>query len=256
MLFAGKIYFTLRRLYEDDNKSFIFQTNDSLVASVIRRNYCHLEQSEKILRQYQKYSELIILYETKGKHEKALRLLQTQAEDPSSSLYGHERTIQYLQNLGNAHRHLIFEFASYVIQHSPEDGLRIFTEDAPEVKNLHRAEVLDYLLKKHKRLVTPYLEHIIFVWKENGALYHNNLIHQYRVTYNDLQADIKNNPNATDVRYEIRNTTPFQSLSLFLFIFICHIFFISDKRGWLVKVCVKNCENFWPNIIAYSRRLF
>lgn len=173
------------------------------------------------MRQYQKYSELIILYETKGKHEKALRLLQTQAEDPSSSLYGHERTIQYLQNLGNAHRQLIFEFASYVIQHSPEDGLRIFTEDAPEVKNLHRAEVLDYLLKKHKRLVTPYLEHIIFVWKESGALYHNNLIHQYRVTYNDLQTDIKNNPNSSDVRYEIRDETLLESL-FFLFVTFFH----------------------------------
>lgn len=168
---------------------------------MIRRNYCHLEQSEKTLRQYQKFSELIILYETKGKHEKALRLLQSQAEDPSSNLYGYERTIQYLQNLGNDNRHLIFEFASYVIEKSPEDGLRIFTEDAPEVKNLHRAEVLDYLLKKHKRLVTPYLEHIIFVWNETRALYHNNLIHQYRVTYNELQADIRNNPNANDARY-------------------------------------------------------
>lgn len=163
-----------------------------------------MEQSEKTLRQYQKFSELIILYETKGKHEKALRLLQSQAEDPSSSLYGHERTIQYLQNLGNDNRHLIFEFASYVIEKSPEDGLRIFTEDAPEVKNLHRAEVLDYLLKKHKRLVTPYLEHIIFVWNETRALYHNNLIHQYRVTYNELHAEIKNNPNANDIRYEAK----------------------------------------------------
>ena len=142
-------------------KSYL-QTNDSLVASVIRMNHCHLEESEKTLQQYEKYGELIILYQTKGHHRKALQLLQSQAEIPSSSLFGYERTIQYLQHLGNEHRHLIFEFAGYVIEKSPEDGLRIFTEDVPEIENLHRAEVLDYLLKNHKNLVTPYLEHIIF----------------------------------------------------------------------------------------------
>lgn len=94
---------------------FLFQTNDSLVASVIRMNHCHLEESEKTLQQYEKYGELIILYQTKGHHKKALQLLQAQSEVPSSSLFGHERTIQYLQHLGNDNRHLIFEFASYVI---------------------------------------------------------------------------------------------------------------------------------------------
>lgn len=220
---------------------------------MIRRNYCHLEQSEKTLRQYQKFSELIILYETKGKHEKALRLLQSQAEDPSSNLYGYERTIQYLQNLGNDNRHLIFEFASYVIEKSPEDGLRIFTEDAPEVKNLHRAEVLDYLLKKHKRLVTPYLEHIIFVWNETRALYHNNLIHQYRVTYNELQADIRNNPNANDARYvsknaeisgifhlfsRTKNQVDIEKSVILLKISTFHPF--PDKKMWPAKMSVKN----------------
>lgn len=163
-------------------------------------NHCHLEESEKTLQQYEKYGELIILYQTKGHHKKALQLLQSQAEVPSSSLFGYERTIQYLQHLGNDFRHLIFEFASYVIEKNPEDGLRIFTEDVPEVENLHRAEVLDYLLKNHKPLVTSYLEHIIFVWNETKALFHNILIQQYRETYNDLRADIKNNPNSSDVK--------------------------------------------------------
>lgn len=176
------------------------QTNDSLVASVIRMNHCHLEESEKTLQQYEKYGELIILYQTKGHHKKALKLLQSQAEVASSSLFGHERTIQYLQHLGNDHRQLIFEFASYVIEKNPEDGLRIFTEDVPEVESLHRAEVLDYLLKNHKKLVTPYLEHIIFVWNETKALFHNILIQQYREMYNELSVDLKNNPNGSDAK--------------------------------------------------------
>lgn len=163
-------------------------------------NHCHLEESEKTLQQYEKYGELIILYQTKGHHRKALQLLQAQAEVPGSNLFGYERTIQYLQHLGNDHRQLIFEFASYVIEKNPEDGLRIFTEDVGEVEHLHRAEVLDYLLKNHKSLVTPYLEHIIFVRNETKALFHNILIQQYREMYNELRTDIKNSPTGSDVR--------------------------------------------------------
>lgn len=163
-------------------------------------NHCHLEESEKTLRQYEKYGELIILYQTKGHHKKALQLLQSQAEEPNSVLSGHERTCQYLQHLGNEHKQLIFEFASWVIEKHPEDGLRIFTEDIPEVENLHRPEVLDFLLKNHKALVTPYLEHIIFVWNDTKPLFHNILIQQYRETYNDLKTEIKNSPNGSDVK--------------------------------------------------------
>lgn len=187
-----------------------FQTNDLLVAPVIRMNHCHLEESEKTLQQYEKYDDLIILYQTKGHHRKALQLLQSQAEVPGSNLFGYERTIRYLQNLGNDHRQLIFEFASYVIEKVPEDGLRIFTEDVGEVEHLHRAEVLDYLLKNHKTLVTPYLEHIIFVRSETKALFHNILIQQYRETYNELRTDIKNSPTGSDFKYVLHDLLSFQ----------------------------------------------
>lgn len=95
---------------------------------------------------------------------------------------------------------MVLKKISIFIEKNPEDGLRIFTEDVPEVENLHRAEVLDYLLKNHKGLVTPYLEHIIFVWNEKKALFHNILIQQYRETYNALRDDIKNGPTGSDVR--------------------------------------------------------
>jgi hypothetical protein len=51
---------------------FLFQTNDALVAPLLRLkdNNCHIEESEKILRKKEKFSELIILYEKKGLHEK------------------------------------------------------------------------------------------------------------------------------------------------------------------------------------------
>uniref|UniRef100_A0A4W3JHD0 VPS39 subunit of HOPS complex n=1 Tax=Callorhinchus milii TaxID=7868 RepID=A0A4W3JHD0_CALMI len=47
-------------------------TNVALVAPLLRleNNHCHIEESEHILKKAHKYSELIILYEKKGLHEK------------------------------------------------------------------------------------------------------------------------------------------------------------------------------------------
>lgn len=157
-----------------------------------------MEESEKTLRAYQKFGELIILYQTKGHHKKALQLLQSQADVPNSCLSGHERTIQYLQHLGTDHKAIIFEFANWVIDKHPEDGLKIFTEDIHEVENLPRAEVLDYLLKNHKALAIPYLEHVIHVWDESRPMFHNILIQQYRDGINEIYQEIQASPTETD----------------------------------------------------------
>lgn len=167
---------------------------------MLRLNYCNLEESEKTLRAYQKFGELIILYQTKGHHKKALQLLQSQAQDSSSCLSGHDRTIQYLQHLGSEQKALIFEFANWVIEKYPEDGLKIFTEDIHEVENLPRPEVLDYILKNHKTLSVPYLEHIINVWNESRPMFHNILIQQYRDGINEIGQDIQSSPAGTDVK--------------------------------------------------------
>lgn len=51
------------------------QTNVALVAPLLRleNNHCHIEESEHVLKKAHKYSELIILYEKKGLHEKGGR---------------------------------------------------------------------------------------------------------------------------------------------------------------------------------------
>lgn len=165
------------------------QTNDSLIAPLIRLKNCHLVESERTLKQYQKFGELIILYQTKGHHEKALELLKSQAQIAGSSLFGHDRTIKYLQNLGSDHKQIIFDFAGWVLKEHPDDGLKIFIEDIHSVENLPRAEVLDFLLKNHKSLVISYLEHVIHIWNESKPIFHNILIQQYQVKIKDLQSD-------------------------------------------------------------------
>lgn len=53
------------------------QTNVALVSPLLRleNNHCHIEESEYVLKKAHKYSELIILYEKKGLHQKGERLL-------------------------------------------------------------------------------------------------------------------------------------------------------------------------------------
>ncbi|XP_042194191.1 vam6/Vps39-like protein isoform X2 [Callorhinchus milii] len=157
-------------------------TNVALVAPLLRleNNHCHIEESEHILKKAHKYSELIILYEKKGLHEKALLVLLDQATKANSPLKGHERTIQYLQQLGKESLSVIFEFSLWVLKACPEDGLKIFTEDLIEVENLPRDKVLEFLRDNCKELAIPYLEHIIHQWDETGPCFHNWLIQLLR----------------------------------------------------------------------------
>ncbi|XP_067624404.1 vam6/Vps39-like protein [Eurosta solidaginis] len=176
------------------------QTNDSLVAPLLRLNQCHLEESEKTLKKHAKISELIILYQMNGKHKKALELLKSHASVEGSSLYGYDRTIKYLQQLGSPQLSLIFEFCDWVLKESPEDGLRIFTDNFIEVENLPRANVLDFLLSRHKALVIPYLEHVINIWKDNNTLLHNVLAKQYREKVHNLLEEVKKDDETANKR--------------------------------------------------------
>ncbi|XP_034475651.1 vam6/Vps39-like protein [Drosophila innubila] len=165
------------------------QTNDALVAPLLRLNQCHLEESEKMLKKHNKLSELIILYDGKGMHKKALTLLKEQANVEGSVLQGVQRTIGYLQGLGAEHLTLIFEFAEWVIAKDPIEGLKIFTEELLAVEALPRAKVLDFLVSKFKNLVTPYLEHIIDVWDDTNTLRHNALLKEYSKQVQHLLAE-------------------------------------------------------------------
>lgn len=166
-------------------------TNVALVAPLLRleNNHCHIEESEHVLKKAHKYSELIILYEKKGLHEKALQVLVDQSKKANSPLKGHERTVQYLQHLGTENLHLIFSYSVWVLRDFPEDGLKIFTEDLPEVESLPRDRVLNFLIENFKGLAIPYLEHVIHVWEETGSRFHNCLIQLYCEKVQSLMKD-------------------------------------------------------------------
>ncbi|KAG5857896.1 hypothetical protein ANANG_G00024260 [Anguilla anguilla] len=171
-------------------------TNVALVSPLLRleNNHCHIEVSEYVLKKAHKYSELIILYEKKGLHQKALQVLLDQSTKANSPLKGHERTVQYLQRLGMENLGIIFEFSPWVLKICPEDGLKIFTEDLPEVETLPRQKVLSFLKEwlvwelacRRWRPGAHHLKEglggdwdIIYVWEETDPEFHNVLIQLY-----------------------------------------------------------------------------
>ena len=172
------------------------QTNDALVAPLLRLpdNNCHLEEVEKALKKHHKYNELIILYQNKGLHKNALELLHRQSKKADSPLSGFKRTVQYLQHLTAEHLDLIFEYAEWVLKQYPEEGIKIFTDDAVvDMELLPRQEVVDFLQKINGDLLIPYLEHLIFVWNDTTPAFHNTLIHKYREKVRILLSEFKSN---------------------------------------------------------------
>jgi hypothetical protein len=121
---------------------------DNLVPFFLRRdpNFLHLEESERLLIQHDKLSELIILYEKKETHEKALTLLVNESKKPSSNLFGLKHLVEYLKKLGNKHLQLIFKYAKSVIEQEPLLGMRIFTSgnaikiDEILIRKMHEKE--------------------------------------------------------------------------------------------------------------------
>jgi tetratricopeptide (TPR) repeat protein len=159
------------------------QINDALVASLLRlpSNHCHLEEAEKVLKRHHKYSELMILYKCRSLHRKALQLLRKQSQRNDSYVSDpHVRTKEYLQHLGKEHVELIFEYAEWVLREHPDEGLKVFIEDSPETESLPRNVVLEYLERIDSSFTIPYLEHIIYEWKDTDHLLHDTLANKYR----------------------------------------------------------------------------
>lgn len=168
------------------------KTTDALVASLLRLpdNHCKLQVTEKALTKFHKYNELIILYQSRGLHRRALELLKTHFQDSPSS--GYEKTVQYLQHLGQEQLEIICEYARWVIENDPELGFKIFTADLPEAEQLDRNVVLEFFRHHAPQLEIPYLEHIIHFWNDTTSLFHTTLLLRYRQKIKPLLAEYLN----------------------------------------------------------------
>ncbi|RHZ82984.1 hypothetical protein Glove_101g19 [Diversispora epigaea] len=154
--------------------------NESLVGPLLRvPNHCNVEESEGLLFDRKKYRELVDLYKGKGLHRKSLDLLKKLGQSNEGPMTGTIHTILYLQKLGMDYIDLILEYATWVLETNPEDGMDIFIEDYLEVENLPRDKVLKYLEGFSYDLCIIYLEHIIYQLGDQTSDYHNLLITTY-----------------------------------------------------------------------------
>ncbi|KAJ8720249.1 hypothetical protein PYW07_012292 [Mythimna separata] len=156
-------------------------------------NHCRVEEVEPVLLQHRKHRDLLILFQNKGLHLKALQLLyqlKEQAKEQDTNLDIYQETMKYLKKLGAEHINLIFKFSDWILKEYPEQGLKIFTEENEEAKNLPRREIYNFLNDEHESLVIPYLEHIIHSWNDATTIFHNALIEKYREEITDKKAQL------------------------------------------------------------------
>ncbi|KAK0410420.1 hypothetical protein QR680_005121 [Steinernema hermaphroditum] len=163
-------------------KCYVYMMQRVLIASLLRLrdNSCIIDESVKVLEKAQMFPELFLLYQRRGLHEKALELLKTEAKNRESPLRGVDKTVEYLQNIGNEHLHLIFHYASWVLAENFEKGLSIFTSDSEETtRELDREDVLKFLMQECMDALVPYLEHLIYNWGEKRPKFHETLAQSY-----------------------------------------------------------------------------
>ncbi|EXX74415.1 Vam6p [Rhizophagus irregularis DAOM 197198w] len=180
--------------------------NDALVGPLLRvHNYCNVEEVEGLLLERKKYRELKDLYHGKGLHRKSLELLKKLGQSSEGLMKGTFQTGYYLQKLGPENFDLILEFATWVLQTNPDEGMEIFIGDHPEVDNLPRNKVLEYLEGFSYDLCIKYLEHIIYVLKDPTPDFHNKLIFKYLANVQKLESQ-KSESNSEEVGEEIEDT--------------------------------------------------
>jgi Vam6/Vps39-like protein vacuolar protein sorting-associated protein 39 len=162
-------------------------TDAQLVMPFLQQgNECDVEESQATLRVYERYEELVQLYQMKGYHREALELLSSLGQSLSSMhpLYGTGPSVQYLQVLSGDSRHtpLVLEFSRWVLRVDPDEGLRIFTHahSNPEAMDAISPHIaLDHLQKcADKDIVMAYLESLVEA-HDTTPEFHNELVILY-----------------------------------------------------------------------------
>ena len=163
-------------------------------------NACDVEECSAILRAYEKYPELVCLYQQHGFHKEALELLASlgqaslNASAPlkpaQQAVAGLSPSIDYMQQLirstappsVDATLALITQYSRWLFQADPLTALTIFTAEHDErgSSSLPPQAVLDYLRQVGGRDVCiAYLESVIEKTGERDSAFHNELVFLY-----------------------------------------------------------------------------
>eukprot|EP01147_Barroeca_monosierra_P008252 gene8252-840_t len=171
-------------------------TNSSLLKSFVRvPNHCDIMESEKELKAANKIEELVLLYQNRGLHQKALELLRSDVQrtpDPAvmdtvafnearaKQVKSRQSMLTHLQTLKAEHIDIVLEYADTIIKENQREGLAMLTtEDYPNVKTWPRVPIMRHLQQKFPDILIEYLEFVINKWGDTSKEIHTALAHAY-----------------------------------------------------------------------------
>ncbi|KAJ3124851.1 Vam6/Vps39-like protein [Nowakowskiella sp. JEL0407] len=174
-LFLETLY--LARVVDTTLLKVYLSVNDALVSIFLRvPNVCELDESEALLLDRKKYSELIDLYRGKGLHRRALQFMvdnEAIIPKPIPSL------VSYIQRLPPTEMDMILEYSDFVIRKDPVNGIKIFTEEFDEISTETRKRIADFLDRISNDLTSEYLMHVILNLHEEDPELNERLIINY-----------------------------------------------------------------------------
>lgn len=139
-------------------------------------NWCEVSEVEQVLKEREKFSELIYLYNGKKMHGKALDLLKQLSDKEPDMRDKLMPSVTYLQRLGPEYLDLIFEHSRWVFEHDVDIGFEIFTSEEVE---LPRQLVADFLETIDPKICARFLEYLINEKGDESAFFHNRLAELY-----------------------------------------------------------------------------
>ncbi|KAJ2493083.1 Vacuolar morphogenesis protein 6 [Coemansia sp. RSA 2050] len=176
------------------------ECSPGLLGPLLRvKNHCDVEQSEGLLIEHRRFSELVDLYHGKGLYRKALQLLQSQGMSPDSgALQGTYPTVRYLLRLPADQFELILEYIRWPLQEDDSTPSSIvasvFTDDRPAAEAFPRPRVASFLRLISPALVIQYLTYVFETWSDETSVLHDDMI----AAYLDLIGSTQSHDGAPD----------------------------------------------------------
>ncbi|KAH9926823.1 hypothetical protein B0H21DRAFT_138019 [Amylocystis lapponica] len=157
-------------------KSYLL-VRPTLLAPLCRLgNWCEVSEVEEVLRAREKFSELILLYNGKKMHDKALDLLRQLSDKETDIRDKLMPSVTYLQRLGPEHLDQIFEHSRWIFEQDADIAFEVFTSEEVE---LPRQAVAEFLEKIDPVICARYLEHLIDERGEETQSFHDRLAELY-----------------------------------------------------------------------------
>ncbi|KAJ2004175.1 Vacuolar morphogenesis protein 6 [Coemansia thaxteri] len=180
------------------------ECSPGLLGPLLRvKNHCDVEQSEGLLMEHRRFTELVDLYHGKGLYRKALQLLHTQGMSvDGGALRGTYPTVRYLLRLPADQFELVLEYIRWPLQHratlekpnNPDDDgdssfadddpwpsrssivAMVFADDRPAAEEFPRFRVASFLRAISPTLAIQYLTFVFETWGDQTGILHDDMV--------------------------------------------------------------------------------